>query len=61
MTAMDLSPKVMEELRTDLMNVIKEYMVIDEKSMEINLEKDQNCVALVANIPVIRMKRLPNS
>jgi cell division topological specificity factor len=58
---LDLSPKVMEELRADLMNVIKEYMVIDEKTMEINLEKDQQCVALVANIPVIRMKRLPNS
>ena len=58
---LDLSPKVLDELRTDLMNVIKEYMEIDEKTMEINMERDQHCVALVANIPVIRMKRLPNS
>lgn len=58
---LDLSQQVLEDLRTDLMNVIREYMEIDENAMEINLEKDQQCVALVANIPVIKMKRLPNN
>ncbi|MGB4503993.1 MAG: cell division topological specificity factor MinE [Syntrophaceticus sp.] len=57
---LDLSPQVLEELRDDLMNVIKDYMVIDEQAMEINLEQDKQCVALVANIPVVRMKRLPS-
>ncbi|MGI6405338.1 MAG: cell division topological specificity factor MinE [Syntrophaceticus sp.] len=57
---MDLSPQVLEELRTDLMNVIKDYMEIDENEMLINLEQDNKCVALVANIPVVKMKRLPS-
>jgi cell division topological specificity factor len=57
---MDLSPQVLEELRTDLMNVIKDYMEIDENEMMINLEQDNKCVALVANIPVVKMKRLPS-
>ncbi|HHY29585.1 MAG TPA: cell division topological specificity factor MinE [Syntrophaceticus sp.] len=57
---LDLSPQVLEELRSDLMNVIKDYMEIDEDQMEINLEQDKKCVALVANIPVLRMKRLPS-
>lgn len=57
----DLSPQVLEELRTDLMNVIKDYMEIDENEMLINLEQDNKCVALVANIPVVKMKRLPNN
>ena len=57
---MDLSPQVLEDLRTDLMNVIKDYMEIDENEMLINLEQDNKCVALVANIPVVKMKRLPS-
>jgi cell division topological specificity factor len=57
---MDLSPQVLEDLRTDLMNVIKDYMEIDENEMMINLEQDNKCVALVANIPVVKMKRLPS-
>ncbi len=56
---LDLSPQVLEELRADLMGVIKDYMEIDEGQMEINLEQDKNCVALVANIPVLKMRRLP--
>jgi cell division topological specificity factor len=58
---MDLSPQVLEDLRTDLMNVIKDYMEIDENEMLINLEQDNKCVALVANIPVVKMKRLPSN
>lgn len=57
---LDLSPQLLEELRSDLMNVIKDYMEIDENKMEISLERDKKCVALVANIPVIRLKRLPS-
>lgn len=58
---MDLSPLVLEDLRKDLMDVIKEYMDIDENEMVIDLEQDKKCVALVANIPVVKMKRLPSN
>lgn len=56
---LDLSPQVLESLRADLLNVIRDYAIIDENSMELELERGDGCVALVANIPVVRMKRLP--
>lgn len=56
---LDLSPQVLESLRADLLRVIKDYMIINESEMEIALHKERDSVALVANIPVLKMKRLP--
>ncbi|MCQ2560144.1 MAG: cell division topological specificity factor MinE [Clostridia bacterium] len=52
----DISPQVMQDLRKDLIEVISNYMEIDEKSLEVNFDHVENQVALVANIPVKRMK-----
>ncbi len=56
---MDISPQILESLRADLLKVITEYMVVDEGATEIALHRGQGSVALVANIPVLKMKRLP--
>jgi cell division topological specificity factor len=56
---LDLSPQVLEALRNDLLKVIAEYCVIDEQAIELDLCRSHECVALVANIPVLKMKRLP--
>ncbi|MFA5880696.1 MAG: cell division topological specificity factor MinE [Eubacteriales bacterium] len=53
----DVSPQLLEELKEDLIKVISNYMEIDESALEVNLDTSDNTVALVANIPVIRMKR----
>ena len=53
----DISPQLLQDLKEDLINVISNYMDIDERSLEVNLQSDSNSVALVANIPVLRMKR----
>lgn len=53
----NVSPQVMEALRVDLIRVISNYMEIDETAIEVNLNNEDNTVALVANIPVVRMKR----
>lgn len=53
----DVSPQLLEELKEDLIKVISNYMEIDEKSIEVNLDTSDNTVALVANIPVLKMKR----
>jgi cell division topological specificity factor len=52
-----LSPQMLDMLREDLIEVISKYMEIDELGLEVNLEKEKNAVALVANIPVRRVKR----
>ena len=51
-----ISPEVMDKLRDVIIRVISNYMEIDKKDMEINLANDDDSVALVANIPVSKMK-----
>ena len=52
----NVSPEVMEHIKNDIIKVISNYMEIDQKAMEISLENDQDAVALVANIPVNRVR-----
>ncbi|WP_088188377.1 cell division topological specificity factor MinE [Desulfosporosinus sp. FKA] len=52
-----ISPAMLNRLREDLVQVISNYMEIDETALEFNLCQDERDVALVANIPVIKMKR----
>ena len=52
----NLAPDVMENLRDDIIRVISNYMEINKKDMELSFENEANSVALVANIPVSRMK-----
>ncbi|MBX6378418.1 MAG: cell division topological specificity factor MinE [Clostridia bacterium] len=54
-----VSPRVVEALKGDLIRVISSYMEIDVGSMEVELTTDKDSVALVANIPVIRLKQQP--
>jgi cell division topological specificity factor len=52
-----ISPVMLNRLREDIVKVISNYMEIDEAALEVNLCQDERDVALVANIPVIKMKR----
>jgi len=52
-----ISPAMLSSLRTDLIKVISNYMEIDQDALEFNLCQDDGKVALVANIPVVKMKR----
>ncbi|MGC7869986.1 cell division topological specificity factor MinE [Desulfosporosinus sp. SYSU MS00001] len=52
-----ISPAMLNRMREDLVKVISNYMEIDETALEFNLCQDERDVALVANIPVIKMKR----
>ena len=53
----DISPELMENLRRDIITVIKNYVEIDENRIELQLEKEDSSVALVANIPVMTVRR----
>ncbi|MBR2215136.1 MAG: cell division topological specificity factor MinE [Selenomonadaceae bacterium] len=52
----NVSPEVMDHLRSDIIRVISNYMEINQRDMEITLANDEDSVALVANIPVSKMK-----
>ena len=52
-----ISPAMLNKLKEELIQVITKYMEIDEAALEVNLCQDDRDVALVANIPVMKMKR----
>ncbi|MBE0465928.1 MAG: cell division topological specificity factor MinE [Candidatus Desulforudis sp.] len=54
----DVSPQLLQLLKNDMVEVISKYIEIDEKGLDVTLERDDNQVALVANIPVKKMKRV---
>jgi len=53
----NVSPQFLESLKEELIAVISRYMEIETESMDVTLQSGENQVALVANIPVRRMKR----
>jgi cell division topological specificity factor len=54
---MDLSPDVMESLKNDILAVLSRYMEIDQKSIQVDLEKGKDYTALVSNVQVKRVYR----
>lgn len=52
-----VSPHLLEALKNDLIKVISEYMDIDTAGLEVSLNQENDSVALVANIPILRVKR----
>ena len=56
-----VSPQLLQALKSELIKVISNYMEIDESGLEVNLESNDNQVALIANIPIKQMKRLPEN
>ena len=52
----DISPELLDNLRGEIINVLTKYMEIDTEKIEINLDNDEHEVALIANVPVVRIK-----
>ena len=53
----DISETMMEALRVDLIDVISKYMDIDKSALDVSLSREADSVALIANIPVLRIRR----
>lgn len=58
----DLSPKLLDMIKSDIIRVISEYVEIDEQGLDIKLTRTRRDIdnvpipALVANIPILKMK-----
>lgn len=52
----DIPGPLLEQMRKEIFVVLSRYVDIDESALDVNLEKEGDAVALVANIPIRRVK-----
>lgn len=53
----NLSPSEMESLKKDLLKVMKKYVDVDDREIDMEINREDQMMAMVANFPLRRKKQ----
>ena len=54
---LELAPEMIESMKRDLVDVIGRYVEVDRDKIEVNFERQDRALAMLANIPIISVNR----
>ena len=57
----DLTPTELENLKSDILDVIRKYLQVDEQHSQFRLDRSQSKVTLVSSIPICKPEQRVNT